>query len=412
MPTVDGPLIKRTGPGEIEELDAKPPDESPVFSGNPLKLGVFGMNASYGIIRSHAETSFEPSYAHNVAIARKTDELGLEMMVPLGRWKGFGGTTDNHGQNLETYTWASAMSQHTEYPTIFSTSHVPTIHPLVAAKQSTTIDHVSEGRFALNIVSGWFSPEMEMFGGKQLEHDERYERTHEWTELLKTFWTEQGFEFDGEFYQVEKNEEVDESMRGEHYVSGGYMRPKPIQQPRPPVMSAGQSEAGRDFAATHADLSFFSMTGLDQGAEFVEDMEERAAEKGRDRNDMNVISFGLCCIADTEADAQAEYDEIVEKADWESANNMIDLVGIESETFDDPQNELAERFVTGDGSMPLVGTPAQVADDLIAIHEAGIGGYLLCFRDYLDGLETFGEEVLPLLEAEGLRTERRGDPID
>jgi alkanesulfonate monooxygenase SsuD/methylene tetrahydromethanopterin reductase-like flavin-dependent oxidoreductase (luciferase family) len=377
MPTVDGPLIKRTGPGEIEELDAKPPDESPVFSGNPLKLGVFGMNASYGIIRSHAETSFEPSYAHNVAIARKTDELGLEMMVPLGRWKGFGGTTDNHGQNLETYTWASAMSQHTEYPTIFSTSHVPTIHPLVAAKQSTTIDHVSEGRFALNIVSGWFSPEMEMFGGKQLEHDERYERTHEWTELLKTFWTEQGFEFDGEFYQVEKNEEVDESMRGEHYVSGGYMRPKPIQQPRPPVMSAGQSEAGRDFAATHADLSFFSMTGLDQGAEFVEDMEERAAEKGRDRNDMNVISFGLCCIADTEADAQAEYDEIVEKADWESANNMIDLVGIESETFDDPQNELAERFVTGDGSMPLVGTPAQVADDLIAIHEAGIGGYLL-----------------------------------
>jgi hypothetical protein len=49
---------------------------------------------------------------------------------------------------------------------------------------------------------------MEMFGGKQLEHNERCERTHEWTELLKTFWTEQGFEFDGEFYQVEKKRKL------------------------------------------------------------------------------------------------------------------------------------------------------------------------------------------------------------
>jgi alkanesulfonate monooxygenase SsuD/methylene tetrahydromethanopterin reductase-like flavin-dependent oxidoreductase (luciferase family) len=383
-----------------------------VFNDNAMKLGVFATNVGSGALKSSVETSFEPSYAHNVAIAKLVEEYGLEMFVPLGKWKGFGGRTDHGGQNLETYTWASAMSQHTEYPTIFSTSHVPTIHPLVAAKQSTTIDHVSEGRFALNIVSGWFSPEMEMFGGKQLEHDERYERTHEWTELLKTFWTEQGFEFDGEFYQVEKNEEVDESMRGEHYVSGGYMRPKPIQQPRPPVMSAGQSEAGRDFAATHADLSFFSMTGLDQGAEFVEDMEERAKDKGRDPGDIHVMCPGMCIIGETTEEAEAKHDEIVENADWEGVWNTMDLIGIESESFDDPYNEMAEAFVTGAGHHPLIGTPEEVAEQLVAVHDVGVEGWLLTFPDYLEGLRAFGEEVLPLLEAEGIRVERGGTDVD
>jgi len=411
MVKVDGPLDKRTGPGEIEELDAKPLEENPVFNDNAMKLGVFATNVGSGALKSSVETSFEPSYAHNVKIAKLVDEYGLEMFVPLGKWKGFGGQTDHGGQNLETYTWASAMSQHTEYPTVFSTSHVPTIHPLVAAKQSTTIDHVSNGRFALNIVSGWFSPEMEMFGGEQLEHDRRYDQSHEWAELLKTFWTEQGFEYDGEFYRVNKNPEVDEMMRGPHYVSGGYMRPKPVQQPRPPIVSAGFSPAGRDFAATHADLSFFSLTDVEQGEEFVVEMKDRAEEKGRDRSDLNVMSFGLCCIADTEEEAQAEYEEIIEKADWSSANNMMDLVGVESESYDDPQNEMAERFITGDGSMPLVGTPEQVADKLVEIHEAGVEGYLLCFRDYLEGLEYFGEEVLPLLEAEGIRTHRRRERV-
>jgi len=408
----DGPLVNYTGPGEIEHLDAKPASKHPLFGENPLKLGTFGINASYGVVRSKAETGFDPSYEHNVKIARTVDDLGFEMLIPLGRWKGFGGETDNHGQNLETYTWAATMTQHTDYATVFATSHVPTIHPLVAAKQSTTIDHVSDGRFALNVVSGWFSPEMEMLGDEQLEHDRRYEQTHEWAELLKAFWTEQGFEYDGEFYQVKKNPEVDEMMRGPNYVAGGYMRPKPIQQPHPPVMNAGFSEAGRNFSATHADVSFFSLTDPDQAEEFVADMNRRAEAKGRDPDDLRVMSFGLCCLGDTETEAQAEYDEIIEHADWASANNMMDLVGMESESFDDPQNEMAERFVTGDGSMPLVGTPEQVADRLVEIHEAGVDGYLVCFLDYLEGLQRFGEEVLPLLEAEGLRTHHKGEPIE
>jgi alkanesulfonate monooxygenase SsuD/methylene tetrahydromethanopterin reductase-like flavin-dependent oxidoreductase (luciferase family) len=412
MGKVNGPLVKRTGPGEIESLDGKPLEENPVFNDNALKLGVFATNVGSGALKSSVETGFEPSYAHNVKIANLVDEYGLEMFVPLGKWKGFGGQTDHGGQNLETYTWASAMSQHADYPAIFSTSHVPTIHPLVAAKQATTIDHVSGGRFGLNIVSGWFSPEMEMFGGSQLEHDERYDQTHEWAELVKTFWTEQEFEYDGDFFEVHKNADVDEMMRGPHYVPGGYMRPKPIQQPRPPVMSAGQSEAGRNFAATHADLSFFSMTDLEQGKEFIDDMHERVEEKDRDTDDISIMCPGMCIIGDTHEEAQAEYEEIVEHADWEGVWNTMDLIGIESESFEDPYNETAEAFVTGAGHQPLLGTPEEVAEQLIEINDIGVEGWLLTFRDYVEGLQRFGEEVLPLLEAEGIRVERGGTDVD
>ncbi len=84
--------------------------------------------------------------------------------MPVARWKGFGGKTNFNGSNFETYTWAAGLAQATENTAVFTTSHVPTVHPIMAAKQATTVDHISNGRFALNIVCGWFAPELEMFG--------------------------------------------------------------------------------------------------------------------------------------------------------------------------------------------------------------------------------------------------------
>ncbi|CAN0431838.1 unnamed protein product, partial [Phaeothamnion confervicola] len=146
----------------------------PVFNDNKLKLGIFGMNCSNGCTITHAPTSFEPTYQHNVKIARLADQLGLELLVPVGRWKHFGGSTQFNANNLEVYTWATAMACNTEQLMVFATSHVPTVHPLLAAKQAATIDNISAGRFGLNIVCGWFRPEIEMFGIVQQDHDARY----------------------------------------------------------------------------------------------------------------------------------------------------------------------------------------------------------------------------------------------
>ena len=172
---------------------------------NRFKLGVFGTNCSNGCTITHAETTFEPTYEHNVKIAQLADNLGFEMLVPVGRWRHFGGTTKFNGTNMEVYTWATAMACNTKEIMCFATSHVPTVHPILAAKQAATIDQISKGRFGLNVVCGWFKPEMEMFGVEQLPHDDRYKMANEWMEVVNRLWTENDFDHRGDFYKVDQN---------------------------------------------------------------------------------------------------------------------------------------------------------------------------------------------------------------
>ena len=117
---------------------------------------------------------------------------------------------------------AAAISAITDQTSVLSTSHVPTVHPILAAKQATTIDHVSDGRFTLNIVCGWFQPELEMFGAKIMEHDERYVYASEWLHVLRLLWTsEEEFDFEGKYFRIQK----------------GFHQPKPIQRPFDTVKS-------------------------------------------------------------------------------------------------------------------------------------------------------------------------------
>jgi FMNH2-dependent dimethyl sulfone monooxygenase len=155
----------------------------PVFNDQKLKLGVFSSNCSGGVIMSDAPTGFRVTWDQQLEIARTADRLGMEAMVPVGRWTGFRGNTNFNGVCFETYTWAAGLAQATEDIGIFTTTHVPTVHPIVGAKMATTIDHISNGRFGMNLVMGWFTPEMELFGREQLPHDERYAYGQEWVEL-------------------------------------------------------------------------------------------------------------------------------------------------------------------------------------------------------------------------------------
>ena len=130
--------------------------------------------------------------------------MGFEALVSVGRWRGFGGSTDFNGAGFEPFTWAAGIGASTTYAGVFSTSHVPTIHPILAAKQAMTIDHVTNGRFALNVVTGWHTAEIEMFGAPLLPHDERYEVAREWLHIIRQMWTaEEPFDFEGRYYKVE-----------------------------------------------------------------------------------------------------------------------------------------------------------------------------------------------------------------
>jgi dimethylsulfone monooxygenase len=356
----------------------------PVYNQNRLKLGIFGMNCSNGCTITHAPTTFVPTYEHNVKIAKLADQLGFELLVPVGRWKHFGGTTMFNADNMEVYTWATALACNTERIMVFATSHVPTVHPLLAAKQGATIDQISKGRFGLNIVCGWFRPEIEMFGAAQLPHEIRYTMAEDWITCIKRAWTEQDFDHQGKYFQIK----------------GGFLLPKPVQQPHPVLINAGNSEEGREFSAQHVDFNFITIATQEQAKGLVTDIHARAHKHGRE---VGVMSYGLVCCRDTEAEARALYQSIVDHGDWDATHNIMNLLGMESSSFNEQIKQFGERFIAGWGGFPLVGTPEQVVGMMKELADLGIEGFILSWLDYYEELKYFGDKVLPLMKQAGLR---------
>src|SRR5204862_174713 len=107
----------------------------------------------------------------NLKLAKMADEVGLDFLLPIGRWKGYGGDTDYQGATLETITWATGILASTRRVTVFGTVHAPLFNPVIAAKEMVTADHIGEGRFGLNIVVGWNEGEFQMFGVKQRDQE-------------------------------------------------------------------------------------------------------------------------------------------------------------------------------------------------------------------------------------------------
>ena len=154
---------------------------------------------------------------------------------------------------------------------MFGTVHAPLFHPIIAAKQMVTADHIGEGRFGLNIVVGWNEGEFEMFGVEQREHATRYEYAQEWIDAIKLMWSERDdFDFDGQFIKLK-------NVRA---------KPKPYGGTQPVIMNAGASPAGRAFAVRNCDAFFMqaSRVSVEETAQRVAAVKADAADAGpRDR---------------------------------------------------------------------------------------------------------------------------------
>ena len=359
---------------------------NPMFNDQKMKLGLFGTNCSHGLTMTHAPTTYKVTWEHTKEIAQRADELGFEALVPIARWRGFGGTTNFNGNCYETYTWAAGLSEATNNIAIFATSHLPTVHPIVAAKAAVTIDHISGGRFGLNLVMGWFSPEMDMFHGAQREHDQRYAFGQQWLDLVQKLWSEPGsFDFEGDFFSGENLEAY----------------PKPHQAPRPVLINAGNSPSGVEFSARNVDINFASLDTLENMAQYTKSIRHKAREEyGRD---ISTMTYGLVVARDTEAEAKQAFQSVIDNGDWEAAGNVMKVAGMESQSFNEQIKAFQERFIAGWAGYPVVGSPEQVVEELGRLNDAGMDGMIMGFLDYNEEMKYFGERILPLMKEAGLR---------
>lgn len=361
---------------------------NPVFNDNKLKLGVFGINGAGTVMTRHADRFF-PTWKASLAVAQIADRAGLEAIVPYSRWKPFGNARHISGTTLDTFTWAAGVSAQTTRSGVFSTCHAPTMHPLVVAKQGATIDHISGGRFTLNVVVGWFVPEMETFGVDAAAHDERYEQADEWVSALKRLWVESDeVDVDGRFVKIR----------------GGVSQPKPLQKPLPPIMNAGSSERGRHFAAKHADIAYVVILDTSPAAVKAQVHSYKQLARETYGRELQVWAYALVIQRPSVAEAEATLANYsVEWAD----NDAIDVfVHYQIKNAKDMPPEAVRKLriaVAGGGGLPLFGTAQNIADRLKMLSECGIDGVLLTFVDYHAGLQKFTETVLPLVEQAGLR---------
>src|SRR5881397_3856922 len=117
-------------------LDKAASDAQPFF------LGTFASNCSSGMTVTKVAERWDNSWDNNLALAEMLDEAGIDFMLPIARWIGYGGETNFHGDVLETVTWAAGVIARTKRLTVFATVHTAANNPVVVAKQIATIDQL------------------------------------------------------------------------------------------------------------------------------------------------------------------------------------------------------------------------------------------------------------------------------
>jgi len=358
-----------------------------LYGNEKFKIGLFGMNCSNGLTMTKAPERWIASWENNKAAAIAADQGGIDFLLPIGRWTGYEGETDFQGSSFETMTWASGLLACTSKITACATLHIPFVNPVFAAKQMVTAHHIGNGRFALNIVSGWNQGEFDMFGLNLIDHDIRYSYTEEWVDIVKKIWSESiPFDHEGKWMKLKA-------------VSS---KPKPWGGRQPMLISAGASLEGRGFGARHVDCLFTSIRDIAGLQENITNI--RSLGNGRE---FGLFASGHMICRKTRKEADEFYDYIVtQNGDWEAADSAarIRLKGREGR-YDEIRN-FKERLISGLGTHMLFGSYDEVAEQIQILGDAGLDGMALGLVNYVTELPHLCDEVLPRLERLGLRNKR------
>ena len=358
----------------------------------PLMLGLFLPHQSGAWTPSTASRGTSWTFEYNAELAVRAEEFGFDLVFALATWLGkggYGGEMAFRGRTLDPFIASAAFAPLTRNVLLISTVHVLYgWHPLHLAKYGAVIDHISRGRWGLNIVTGYRAVESRMFGFDPIPHDERYARAEEFTTVMKQLWrAEEELEFSGRWYRTE----------------GAFIDPKPVHG-RPILVSAGSSPAGLDFATSHTDIIFATTaTGADPERaceslpERVAGIRRRAEEKGRE---VRVLVNPHVICRPTVAEAREWRDEILARVDDAALDSFYSSFAGGDQASWNAHGRL--DWAVG-GNIHLVGSPDRIVDWFVRLKAAGVDGVQVNFYDFGPDLDRFARTVLPLMHEAGLR---------
>ena len=358
----------------------------------PLILGLFLPLQSGAWSPSTAPRNTAWSFDYNAECTIRAEELGFDLVFGLGQWLGgggYGGEMHFREMAMDPLLITSGLAPVTKNILLISTVHVLYgWHPVHLAKFAATIDHMSGGRWGLNMVTGHKPSEFKMFGLTQMEHDLRFEMADEFVTMMKRLWTETGnLSQAGRFWSMEN----------------AFVAPKPLHG-QPVLVNAGASTATIDYAAAHSDMLFItSPAGADPAkacaALPAHNRNIKAAARAAGRDLRTIINPHIICRP-TEREAKMARQAIIDQQDPVAADNFArSLMGRGKSSWSATTRDM---WVVG-GNVHLVGTPEQVVDWFLKLQAAGCDGVQINFYDFLPDLEFFGDAVLPLMKEAGPR---------
>jgi FMNH2-dependent dimethyl sulfone monooxygenase len=349
-------------------------------SAAPIKFAYWVPNVSGGLVISKIHQRTDWSLEYNIKLAQLAEENGFDYALSQIRFTAGYGAEYQH----ESVSFSQALLQATKRLKVLAAILPGPWHPVVVAKQLATIDHISNGRVAINVVSGWFRGEFQAIGEPWLEHDERYRRSEEFIRALKGIWTQDDFTFLGDFYRF-------------HNYS---LKPKPLQRPHPEIFQGGSSRAARDMASRVSDWYFTNGNTPENIKAQVDDIRTKAAANNHKvKIGVNAFVIGR----DTEAEAKEVLADILRQADPEAVNAFGHEVKQAGKASPEGQGNWAtstfdDLVQYNDGFRSnLIGTPQQIAERILDLKAAGANLILIGFLHFHDDVEYFGKKILPLV---------------
>jgi len=345
-----------------------------------MDLGIFIPIANNGWMMSTNSSQYMPSFRLNRTIAAKAEAYGFNFLLSMVKLRGFGGKTEFWDHNLEPFTLIGGLAAVTTRLQLFASVALPTLPPALVARMASTIDDISQGRFGVNIVSGWNQSEYAQMGlwPGDWFYDRRYDYAREYVTILRELWATGRSDFRGEFFTM----------------TDCRLSPRP-QAGRVPIVCAGQSERGMQFCAAYGDYQF--IIGHDDfatTAAHTQRLLHYAAQSGRD---VGPYALYFIITGDTDALAEQKWAHYREGADLEAIAFMtgqanLDVSGSTAAIISEMQNAFALNIGKVAGSHATV---ARKLDALAAIE--GLKGVMCIFDDFVAGTEDFGRHVMPLL---------------
>lgn len=352
-------------------------------------LPIFG-----GWLRNVEDEQMQPTWDYVSRLAQRSEKIGFSLTLiaelNLNDIKGM------DAPSLDAWSTAAGLAAVTESLELMVAVR-PTFHlPALLAKQAANVDHISNGRLTLNVVSSWWAEEAKKYGVHFDEHDDRYARTSEWLDVVDAAWKQDHFSYSGKYYQVRDL----------------VMQPKPVSKPRPTIYAGGESEAAKELISQKCDAYVMHGDPPQRVGEKIRDMSARRERKGLGPMQYGVAAYAI--VRETETEAQRELARITDvKQNAAGYKNYQDWL---AHTQLEQRVSLEDYSVSNRGLRSgLVGTPQQVADRIGEFEEAGVDFLLLQFSPQLEEMERFSDSVIKRREglsaAAGAKSDASTRPV-